>query len=202
MFWAKRAFDIAGAGLALIVLAPAFAIISLLVLIDSGRPVFFHQRRIGRNRQAFTMFKFRTMPRGPTSAGQRAHRRGPRRHRGRLRRHEAPVGRLDHAGGPDPAPHQPRRAAAALERRAGRHEPGRTPPAAPVRGGRPDRLGDHAPGGPAGHHRAVADPGTQRHPWNERMQLDYSYVRHWSLSDDARIVASTLPAVLRKRGSR
>ena len=37
--------------------------------------------------------------------------------------------------------------------------------------------------------------------WEERMQLDYSYVSHWSLSADLRILARTVPAVLRNDGA-
>ena len=37
--------------------------------------------------------------------------------------------------------------------------------------------------------------------WDERMQLDYAYVSHWSLVSDVRILARTLPAVLRKDGA-
>jgi lipopolysaccharide/colanic/teichoic acid biosynthesis glycosyltransferase len=37
--------------------------------------------------------------------------------------------------------------------------------------------------------------------WDERIQLDYSYVSHWSLVSDLRILARTLPAVLRRNGA-
>jgi lipopolysaccharide/colanic/teichoic acid biosynthesis glycosyltransferase len=33
------------------------------------------------------------------------------------------------------------------------------------------------------------------------MQLDYSYVRHWSLSEDVEILARTLPSVLSRDGA-
>jgi lipopolysaccharide/colanic/teichoic acid biosynthesis glycosyltransferase len=38
--------------------------------------------------------------------------------------------------------------------------------------------------------------------WQERMHLDYTYVRHWSLSDDLEILARTVPAVLARDGAR
>jgi lipopolysaccharide/colanic/teichoic acid biosynthesis glycosyltransferase len=38
--------------------------------------------------------------------------------------------------------------------------------------------------------------------WAERMRLDYMYARHWSLGLDIRILARTVPAVLRQRGAR
>ena len=38
--------------------------------------------------------------------------------------------------------------------------------------------------------------------WDERMQLDYDYVSHWSFASDLRILARTLPAVLEEGGCR
>jgi polysaccharide biosynthesis protein PslA len=57
----KRGMDVAIAGLALIVLAPVFAIIAVLIKRDSPGPVFFLQRRRGYNQQEFRIFKFRSM---------------------------------------------------------------------------------------------------------------------------------------------
>jgi lipopolysaccharide/colanic/teichoic acid biosynthesis glycosyltransferase len=37
--------------------------------------------------------------------------------------------------------------------------------------------------------------------WDERMELDYSYVRHWSLAHDLRILARTAGAVVSRRGA-
>jgi polysaccharide biosynthesis protein PslA len=57
----KRVLDIAVAGLALIFLAPVFAVIALLIRRDSVGPVFFKQRRRGYNQQEFRIYKFRSM---------------------------------------------------------------------------------------------------------------------------------------------
>ncbi len=38
-------------------------------------------------------------------------------------------------------------------------------------------------------------------PWEERMQLDYLYVRNWSLATDLSIIARTLGTVSRARGA-
>jgi polysaccharide biosynthesis protein PslA len=57
----KRLLDIAVAGLALIILAPVFAVIALLIRRDSVGPVFFKQRRRGYNQQEFRIYKFRSM---------------------------------------------------------------------------------------------------------------------------------------------
>jgi lipopolysaccharide/colanic/teichoic acid biosynthesis glycosyltransferase len=57
----KRAFDLAGGAVLLIVLAPVFLTISLLIKMDSPGPILFRQRRIGQYGVPFRMFKFRTM---------------------------------------------------------------------------------------------------------------------------------------------
>ncbi len=57
----KRAMDVAVSATMLFVLSPAILAIALLVLVDSGPPVLFRQRRAGRDGKPFTMVKFRTM---------------------------------------------------------------------------------------------------------------------------------------------
>jgi len=57
----KRAFDIAVASLALLLLAPLFLVVALLIRRDSPGPVFFRQTRYGFNQRPFGILKFRTM---------------------------------------------------------------------------------------------------------------------------------------------
>lgn len=57
----KRAIDIAAASLGLVLLAPLFALLGAAVRAGSPGPVFFRQRRLGRNGVPFTIWKFRTM---------------------------------------------------------------------------------------------------------------------------------------------
>jgi len=57
----KRTMDVVASGALLALLFPLLAAIALLILIDSGRPVFFRQRRIGKDGAPFKMRKFRTM---------------------------------------------------------------------------------------------------------------------------------------------
>jgi lipopolysaccharide/colanic/teichoic acid biosynthesis glycosyltransferase len=57
----KRAVDICGAFGGLLVLAPLFAIVSVLIKIGSPGRVFFRQERIGKGFRPFWIYKFRTM---------------------------------------------------------------------------------------------------------------------------------------------
>jgi lipopolysaccharide/colanic/teichoic acid biosynthesis glycosyltransferase len=57
----KRALDIAGAALGLLLLAPLLLVIALSVRLSSPGPVIFRQPRAGRDQRAFMMWKFRTM---------------------------------------------------------------------------------------------------------------------------------------------
>jgi lipopolysaccharide/colanic/teichoic acid biosynthesis glycosyltransferase len=58
---AKRGFDLVGALLLVLLLAPFWITVALLIKADSPGPVLFRQRRIGRNGEPFMMLKFRTM---------------------------------------------------------------------------------------------------------------------------------------------
>jgi Undecaprenyl-phosphate glucose phosphotransferase len=57
----KRLFDIFGASVGLIVLAPLMLLTAIAIKMDSPGPVFFRQRRNGFNAKQFSIFKFRTM---------------------------------------------------------------------------------------------------------------------------------------------
>jgi exopolysaccharide biosynthesis polyprenyl glycosylphosphotransferase len=63
---AKRGFDILGAALALLLLAPLMASLALAVRISLGRGVIFTQTRIGLHGRPFEMRKFRSMSPSPT----------------------------------------------------------------------------------------------------------------------------------------
>jgi exopolysaccharide biosynthesis polyprenyl glycosylphosphotransferase len=60
----KRAIDIAGAALALLVTWPLFVVIAALVRLDSPGPALFCQPRLGFAMREFTALKFRTMSAG------------------------------------------------------------------------------------------------------------------------------------------
>jgi exopolysaccharide biosynthesis polyprenyl glycosylphosphotransferase len=61
---AKRLIDILASAALLLMLAPLFAVVALLIKLNSQGPVFFTQERIGFNKRRFAMLKFRTMING------------------------------------------------------------------------------------------------------------------------------------------
>jgi lipopolysaccharide/colanic/teichoic acid biosynthesis glycosyltransferase len=60
----KRLMDIVGASVLLLLFLPAFAVVGVLVLLDSPGPMFFRQRRAGWRGEDFLMVKFRSMVQG------------------------------------------------------------------------------------------------------------------------------------------
>jgi exopolysaccharide biosynthesis polyprenyl glycosylphosphotransferase len=57
----KRAIDVVGASVGLLLTAPLFAYVAFRIRRDSPGPVFFRQTRLGMNMQEFEALKFRTM---------------------------------------------------------------------------------------------------------------------------------------------
>ena len=57
----KRLVDVLGAFTGLLMLSPVIIIVSLIVKFTSKGPVFFSQKRVGKNGIEFDMYKFRSM---------------------------------------------------------------------------------------------------------------------------------------------
>lgn len=57
----KRMIDIMVSIIALILLSPIFLILSIVIKMKLGSPIFFSQERPGKNGKIFKMYKFRTM---------------------------------------------------------------------------------------------------------------------------------------------
>ena len=57
----KRLFDVAGAVVALLLLAPLMLAVALWIKLDSPGPVFYRQQRVGRFGVPFDIHKFRSM---------------------------------------------------------------------------------------------------------------------------------------------
>lgn len=179
---AKRAFDVVGAAVGLVVTAPVQAAVALAVRRQLGSPVLFRQERPGRGGRPFTMVKFRTMRDVDPGAGMVSD-------ADRL----IGLGRALRASSLDELPELwnvlrgdmsfvgPRPLLMAYLTRysptqARRHEvrPGLT-------------------GWAQVHGRNAVD-------WDERLALDVWYVEHQSLLLDLRILARTIGLVLRRDG--
>ncbi|MGC8862630.1 MAG: sugar transferase [Armatimonadota bacterium] len=57
----KRAIDVLGGLVLLVVLSPLLALVALVIRLDSPGPAIYRQERVGRRGTRFTMLKFRTM---------------------------------------------------------------------------------------------------------------------------------------------
>ena len=57
----KRIFDIVASLGGLIILSPMLIIVAICIKLDSKGPVFFKQKRVGKNKKIFEIYKFRTM---------------------------------------------------------------------------------------------------------------------------------------------
>jgi exopolysaccharide biosynthesis polyprenyl glycosylphosphotransferase len=57
----KRAMDLVVSAIILVLISPLLLLAAIAILIDTGRPVFFRQKRAGKDGAPFTMVKFRTM---------------------------------------------------------------------------------------------------------------------------------------------
>jgi exopolysaccharide biosynthesis polyprenyl glycosylphosphotransferase len=57
----KRLLDLVASATLLVLLTPLFLLVAILVKFDSSGPAFFVQERVGLNKRKFQMYKFRTM---------------------------------------------------------------------------------------------------------------------------------------------
>ena len=57
----KRALDVVGSIVALVLLSPLFLVVAVLIKLTSPGPVIFRQQRIGQGGVPFTFYKFRSM---------------------------------------------------------------------------------------------------------------------------------------------
>ncbi len=196
--WAKRTFDLVGAGALLIITAPIQLVVAIAVKLDSKGPVLFRQIRVGRDSEPFPVLKIRTMV--VDAESRLAELR-------ELNEADGPLFKMEqrpphHPGGPVPAGHLARRAAPAVERAAGRHEPGRAPP--PLESEVAAYEADV-------HRRLLVKPGLtglwqvsgrSDTSFEDYTRLDLYYVDNWSLATDLAILAKTIPVVLLRKGAK
>ena len=65
----KRAFDLVGSSLGLVLLSPLLLLVAVLVKLDSPGSVLFRQERLGQGFRPFCLYKFRTMVKDAASRG-------------------------------------------------------------------------------------------------------------------------------------
>ncbi len=193
----KRALDVALSAVALALLSPVFLAVAVAIRLDSPGPVFFRQRRVGRNGREFTLLKFRSMyqdaaarlealrAKNEVSGPVFKMREDPRVTRvGRFIRRtsidELPQfwnvlrGEMSVVGPRPPIPSEVRQ----YERRHLRRlsvKPGIT--------------------------CTWQVSGRSSIGFDRWMELDLSYIDNWSLWRDVKILARTIPAVLTGRGA-
>jgi lipopolysaccharide/colanic/teichoic acid biosynthesis glycosyltransferase len=68
--WARRVMDLALAGTGLLVLSPIMALVGLAIWVESGRPIFFSQVRLGKGGRHFRIYKFRKFHKDNGAAGR------------------------------------------------------------------------------------------------------------------------------------
>jgi exopolysaccharide biosynthesis polyprenyl glycosylphosphotransferase len=194
----KRVVDIIAALTAIVVLAPLFLIVAVLVKLTSPGPVLFVQERLGLCKRRFRLLKFRTM----TSDAEKLQ--------------EALEDRNE-AGGPVFKIHDDPRITplGAFLRRTSLDE---LPQLFNVLRGdmslvgpRPLPLRDYAGFDQDWHRRRFSVrpgitclwqvSGRSSVSFDRWMELDMEYINHWSLWLDLKILAKTLPAVLARRGA-
>jgi lipopolysaccharide/colanic/teichoic acid biosynthesis glycosyltransferase len=67
---AKRVMDLVGGALGLLLFVLALPVVSLATAVESGRPIFYRQRRLGQGGRTFQVIKVRTMRKDAEADGQ------------------------------------------------------------------------------------------------------------------------------------
>jgi exopolysaccharide biosynthesis polyprenyl glycosylphosphotransferase len=193
----KRALDVIGATLGLLLILPLWAGIAVAIRFTSGRPVLFRQVRVGRQGQTFTLLKFRTMVDGAedmlANLRDRNEADGPL-----FKMREDP--RVTRIGG--------------WLRRWSLDE---LPQLVNVLRGEMSLVGPRPPLAEEvrryedwQHGRLEVAPGITglwqiggrvELPFDEAVRRDIFYIENWSISYDLYIVAKTVPALLSRRGA-
>jgi exopolysaccharide biosynthesis polyprenyl glycosylphosphotransferase len=198
----KRVMDLALSALALVLLAPLFVLVSVLIKLDTPGPVFFRQVRMGYGERPFRIFKFRSMY---VDADERKHE----------------VAHLNKYLKPGDDPRMFKIADDPRITRVGRvlrrFSLDELPQLLNVLvgqmslvGPRPLILSEDEQVSEWGRQRLNLKPGVTG-PWQvlgrngipfaEMVSLDYLYVTSWSLVGDLKLIGRTIPVILRGEGA-
>jgi len=195
--WIKRATDLVLTGIGVVLISPLLLALAVAIKLDSRGPVFYRQRRIGKNGRPFRMYKFRSMCQDAD------------------RRLEA-LRHKNEASGPlfkirdDP---RTTRVGQFIRRwsldelpqlfNVLRGEMSLVGPRPPI----PSEVAEYEDW-QLGRLRAVPGltglwqvSGRSEVPFYDMVRLDLHYIRNWSLSLDFEILLRTIPAVLSNRGA-
>ncbi|MGC8917487.1 MAG: sugar transferase, partial [Thermoanaerobaculum sp.] len=193
----KRVLDVTVAALGLLVFAPLFPFLALSIKVDSPGPVFFRQWRCGLRGRRFVLYKLRTMVANAEA----------------LKPHLAHLNVMD--GPAFKAPNDPR--VTRVGRWLRRFSLDEVPQLWNVLKGDMSLVGPRPP---------LPEEVAKYEPWQRRrlamkpgltclwqvsgraelsfsqwMALDLAYIDSWSLALDLKILARTIPAVLRGKGA-
>jgi Undecaprenyl-phosphate galactose phosphotransferase WbaP len=197
----KRTVDLLVGGAALVLLAPVFVTIAVLIQLDSEGPVFFRQERMGKGGEIFTLLKFRSMYRDADERLQQVLEADPERRREYETYHKlqddprvTPMGRLLRAYSLDELPQL---------LNVVRGDMSLIGPRAYMPGELPDMKGLETvilqtPPGVTGLWQVS---GRNQLPFEDRVDLDVHYVQNWSLWLDLYLLVRTVPTVLKGEGA-
>jgi len=193
----KRGLDLSTGIVAVACCLPFWAVIAVLIKLDSRGPVFFVQRRVGENGRIFSCYKFRTMVDGAETLSTK-------------------FVLNEHVGSAVlKAPNDPRRTRVGkVLRRTSLDE---TPNLINVLRGEMSLVGPRPEEVPVvslyndWHRRRLAVKPGITGPMqingrgtltlDERVQLELDYIEHYSLTRDLVILLRTIPAVIRGQGA-
>jgi len=195
---AKRALDFSLSLILLIILVPLFVIVALLIKITSPGSVFFIQERVGLNKRRFCLYKFRTMvPGAEQNISKLVHLNevsGPVfkiKNDPRL----TPIGKFLRKTSIDELPQLINVLTGQMSLVGPRPLPVRD-----YEGFDQDWIRRRFSVRP-GITCLWQIAGRSSIPFNKWMELDMEYIDQWSLSLDLKILAKTIPAVLRGTGA-
>ena len=195
--WGKRLFDAIASVLGLLVLSPVFALVALAIKLDSEGPVCYRSTRLGRCARPFQFLKFRSMHKDAEKMRDQLD---------ELNEMDGPVFKIQN----DPRMTRVGR----LLRKTSLDE---LPQLLHVLCGEMSLVGPRPPIPAEVEHyepwqrrRLSVTPGItclwqvsgrNQVSFDEWMQLDMQYIDQQSLGMDVKILALTLPAVLRRKGA-
>jgi exopolysaccharide biosynthesis polyprenyl glycosylphosphotransferase len=193
----KRTFDLLAGGVLTALCLPLFAVVAVLIKLDSPGPVFFRQERVGRHDHVFRIFKFRSMTLGAEE--QRFDLEPLNEYSGPMfkMREDPRVTRLGvwlRRTSLDELPQLFNVLRGSMSLVGPR--PLWVEEARQCKGWAKKRL-DITPG-MTGLWQVM---GRSDIPFEEMVKLDYFYVTGWSLSWDIRLLFETIPVVFGRRGA-